>query len=82
LWVIAVDERERLRVGLRVTVFSLMMSAGGVIAVREGGALLNMLGAILILFGTVGIVQAGAIALGYLTPRGTGEGEKRDARHD
>lgn len=74
--------RERVRLALVVAVLSLLMSAGGGLAASEGGAVLEMLGSILIIFGVAGLAQAGAIALGYPTPRGSDDVEEADARHD
>jgi uncharacterized membrane protein len=72
------SEQERVRLSLVVAVISLLMSAGGALALSQGGGLLDLLGSILIIFGVVGVVQAGATALGYLTPRGGDEVRERD----
>lgn len=78
----AVSERERARVSLLVAALSVLMGAGGGVVASQGGAVLEVLGFTLIVFGLTGLVQAGAIGLGYLTPGSTGDGEDPDARRD
>ncbi len=74
------SRHERVRLALLVGAFSVLMGLGGAALVTVGGAGLEVFGFVLIAFAAAGLVQAGGIGLGHMTPGAARDREDRDAR--